>query len=159
SDRAEKARKQSPPPKKENKQEEVAIAGFNLDNVLSSAESDDSGPTQFGGASSVVVTDEAKEMSNTVASQAPISSPMPTSNVVSTTQSTPEPIGHFSASAPSRATPPTKASEPIETRRPVKKRKSVKRSAPQPEPKPAPQRETRSSPSVADDEEFSDFSF
>ena len=159
SDRAEKARKQSPPPKKEKKQEEVAIAGFNLDSVLSSSESDDSGPTQFGGASSVVVTEEAKEMSNTVTSQTPVSSPMPTTNVVSSTQPTSEPRGHFSASAPTRASQPTQASQPTETRRPVKKRKSVKRSAPQPEAEPAPQRESRSSPSVADDEEFSDFSF
>lgn len=156
SDRAEKAQKQSPPPKK-TKTEDVAIAGFNLDSVLSSSASEDSGPSQFGGGSSVVVTDEAREMTNNVASQVPSSSPMPSSSVVSTQPVQEQPRGHFSATAPTRATQPTAAAQPKETQRPVKRRKSVKRSAPEPEP--APQPAKQSSPSVADDDDFSDFSF
>ena len=159
SERTEKARKQSPPQKKPKKEEVSSIAGFNLDSVLSSNDSED-GPTQFGGGSSVVVTEEAKEMSNTTTTtQIPTNSPMPTSNVVSS-QPEPAPVTHFSATAPTRATQPTRASEPTETKRPVKRRRAVKRSAaPQPEPEPEPRAPKQSSPSIADDEEFSDFSF
>ena len=160
SERTEKARKQSPPQKKPKKEEVSSIAGFNLDSVLSSNDSDE-GPTQFGGGSSVVVTEEAKEMSNTTTTHIPTSTPMPTSNVVSS-QPEPAPVTHFSATAPTRATQPTRASEPTDTKRPVKRRRAVKRSAaPQhePEPEPEPRAPKQSSPSIADDEEFSDFSF
>ena len=84
---------------------------------------------------------------------------MPTSNVVSS-QPEPAPVTHFSATAPTRAT--QASSEPTETKRPVKRRRAVKRSAaPQhePEPEPEPRAPKQSSPSIADDEEFSDFSF
>ena len=86
---------------------------------------------------------------------------MPTSNVVSS-QPEPAPVTHFSATAPTRATQPTRASEPNDTKIPVKWRRAVKRSAaPQhePEPEPEPRAPKQSSPSIADDEEFSDFSF
>ena len=157
-DRAAKQKKTSPPPKKK-KIEEAAISGFSLDSVLSSNE--ESGPQSFGSGGSVVVTSEAENMvSQPVASTSntPITStPMPSSNVVS---SQPEPAvkrGHFSAtmtSSVSQASNPR--SEPTENK-PVKRRAVKKRAAKvEAEPEPVPENKVAS---VADDEEFSDFSF
>ena len=162
-DRAAKQRKSSPPPKKKPKQEDVAISGFSLDSVLQS-DTDDDGPKTFGGGNSVVVTNEAKDMDSSapvVTSIPEISnSPMPSAGVVS---SQPEPAkrGHFSASmSRSSATQPTKAAEPTQASKPVRRRAVKKRASQvtEPEPEPEPVVENKRA-SVADDEEFSDFSF
>ena len=157
-DRAAKQKKTSPPPKKK-KTEEAAISGFSLDSILSSDE--ESGPQSFGSGGSVVVTSEAANMAPqpvVSTSNTPITStPMPSSNVVS---SQPEPAvkrGHFSAtmtSSVSQASNPR--SEPTENK-PVKRRAVKKRAAKvEAEPEPVPENKVAS---VADDEEFSDFSF
>ena len=151
-----------PPPKKKSKEEDVAISGFSLDSVLSSGDSDD-GPKTFGGGNSVVVTSEAKEMQSSqpvVSSMPEISnSPMPSAGVVS---SQPEPAKreHFSSSMSRTATQPTQAASPTKASQPVKRRAVKKRAAKPaaPEPEPEPVVEERRA-SVADDEEFSDFSF
>ena len=156
--RAAKQKKTSPPPKKK-KTEEAAISGFSLDSVLSSDE--ERGPQSFGSGGSVVVTSEAENMVSqpvVSTSNAPITStPMPSSNVVS---SQPEPAvkrGHFSAtmtSSVSQASNPR--GEPTENK-PVKRRAVKKRAAKsEAEPEPVPENKVAS---VADDEEFSDFSF
>ena len=157
-DRAAKQKKTSPPPKKK-KTEEAAISGFSLDSVLSSDE--ESGPQSFGSGNSVVVTSEAENMASqpvVSTSNTPIeSTPMPSSNVVS---SQPEPAvkrGHFSATMTSSVSQASKPrSEPTENK-PVKRRAVKKRAAKvEAEPEPAPENKVAS---VADDEEFSDFSF
>lgn len=157
-DRAAKQIKTSPPPKKK-KTEEVAISGFSLDSILSSDE--ESGPQSFGSGGSVVVTSEAENMVSqpvVSASNTPITStPMPSSNVVS---SQPEPAvkrGHFSATMTSNVSQtPKPSSEPAENK-PVKRRAVKKRAAKaEAEPEPVPENKVAS---VADNEEFSDFSF
>lgn len=157
-ERAAKQKKTSPPPKKK-KTEEAAISGFSLDSILSSEE--ESGPQSFGSGGSVVVTSEAENMvSQPVASTSstPITStPMPSSNVVS---SQPEPAvkrGHFSATMTSNVSQtPKPRSEPTENK-PVKRRAVKKRAAKaEAEPEPVPENKVAS---VADNEEFSDFSF
>ena len=162
-DRSAKQKKAAgPPPKKKSKEEDVAISGFSLDSVLSSGDSDD-GPKTFGGGNSVVVTSEAKEMQSSqpvVSSMPEISnSPMPSAGVVS---SQPEPAKreHFSSSMSRTATQPTQAASPTKASQPVKRRAVKKRAAKPaaPEPEPEPVVEERRA-SVADDEEFSDFSF
>ena len=161
-ERSAKQKKSSPPPKKKSKEEDVAISGFSLDSVLSSDSSDD-GPKTFGGGNSVVVTSEAKEMESSqpaVTSMPEISnSPMPSAGVVS---SQPEPAKreHFSASMSRSATQPTHAANPTAASKPVKRRAVKKRAArtAQPEPEPEPVVENKRA-SIADDEEFSDFSF
>ena len=162
-DRSAKQKKAAgPPPKKKSKEEDVAISGFSLDSVLSSGDSDD-GPKTFGGGNSVVVTSEAKEMHSSqpvVSSMPEISnSPMPSAGVVS---SQPEPAKreHFSSSMSRTATQPTQAASPTKASQPVKRRAVKKRAAKPaaPEPEPEPVVEERRA-SVADDEEFSDFSF
>ena len=159
-ERASKQRKSSPPPKK-NSQEEPAIAGFSLDSVLSSDDNDE-GPQAFGGGGSVVVTSEANQIQSQPVSssmaEAPVSSPMPSANVVSSQPTQQTKRGHFSstmssskvASQPSNAVNPTKASKPI------KRRTVKKRAAKVVEPEPV---EENNRASIADDEEFSDFSF
>ena len=157
-DRAAKQKKMSPPPKKK-KTEEAAISGFSLDSILSSDE--ESGPQSFGSSDSVVVTSEAENMVSqpvVSTSNAPITStPMPSSNVVS---SQPEPTvkrGHFSATMTSSVSQASKQrSEPTENK-PVKRR-AVKKRAAKVEAEPEPVAENKVA-SVADDEEFSDFSF
>ena len=157
-DRAAKQKKTSPPPKKK-KTEEAALSGFSLDSVLSSDE--ERGPQSFGSGGSVVVTSGAENMVSqpvVSTSNTPITStPMPSSNVVS---SQPEPAvkrGHFSAtmtSSVSQASNPR--SEPTENK-PVKRRAVKKRAAKvEAEPEPVPENKVAS---VADNEEFSDFSF
>jgi len=157
-DRAAKQKKMSPPPKKK-KTEEAALSGFSLDSILSSDE--ESGPQSFGSSDSVVVTSEAENMVSqpvVSTSNAPITStPMPSSNVVS---SQPEPTvkrGHFSATMTSSVSQASKQrSEPTENK-PVKRR-AVKKRAAKVEAEPEPIAENKVA-SVADDEEFSDFSF
>ena len=151
-----------PPPKKKSKEEDVAISGFSLDSVLSSGDSDD-GPKTFGGGNSVVVTSEAKEMQSSqpvVSSMPEISnSPMPSAGVVS---SQPEPAKreHFSSSMSRTATQPTQDASPTKASQPVKRRavkkRAAKTAAPEPEPEPVVENKRAS---IADDEEFSDFSF
>ena len=157
-ERAAKQKKTSPPPKK-RKTEEAAISGFSLDSILSSEE--ESGPQSFGSGGSVVVTSEAENMVSqpvVSTSSTPITStPMPSSNVVS---SQPEPAvkrGHFSATLPSNVSQtPKPRSEPTENK-PVKRRAVKKRAAKaEAEPEPVPENKVAS---VADNEEFSDFSF
>jgi len=157
-DRAAKQKKMSPPPKKK-KTEEAALSGFSLDSILSS--DDEGGPQSFGSGGSVVVTSEAENMVSqpvVSTSNAPITStPMPSSNVVS---SQPEPTvkrGHFSATMTSSVSQASKQrSEPTENK-PVKRR-AVKKRAAKVEAEPEPIAENKVA-SVADDEEFSDFSF
>ena len=162
-DRAAKQRKSSPPPKKKSKQEDVAISGFSLDSVLQS-DTDDDGPKTFGGGNSVVVTNEAKDMDVSTPAVTSIpeisNSPMPSAGVVS---SQPEPAqrGHFSASmSRSSATQPTKAAEPTQASKPIRRRAVKKRASQgtEVEPEPEPVVENKRA-SIADDEEFSDFSF
>tara|TARA_B110000003_G_C16592440_1_gene512359 strand:+ start:175 stop:1542 length:1368 start_codon:yes stop_codon:yes gene_type:complete len=157
-ERAAKQKKTSPPPKKK-KTEEAAISGFSLDSILSSEE--ESGPQSFGSGGSVVVTSEAENMVSqpvVSTSSTPITStPMPSSNVVS---SQPEPAvkrGHFSATMTSNVSQtPKPRSEPTENK-PVKRRAVKKRAAKaEAEPEPVPENKVAS---VADNEEFSDFSF
>ena len=154
-------KKSSPPPKKK-KEDDVAIPGFSLDSVLQS-DSGDSGPKTFGGGNSVVVTSEAKEMESTqpVTSSMPqiSSTPMPSAGVVS---SQPEPAKreHFSSSMSRNATQPTAAASPTKGSRPVKRRSVKKRATQRVEPDPEPERIVENNrTSIADDEEFSDFSF
>tara|TARA_B100000945_G_scaffold59169_1_gene43967 strand:+ start:10068 stop:11441 length:1374 start_codon:yes stop_codon:yes gene_type:complete len=160
-DRAAKQKKSSgPPPKKKSKDEDVAISGFSLDSVLSS-DDDDEGPQTFGGGNSVVVTSEAKEIQSSQPAATSIpeisNSPMPSSGVVS---SQPEPAkrGHFSASMSRSSTQPTQAGSPSKANKPVKRRAVKKRASKPAEPEPEPVTEERRA-SIADDEEFSDFSF
>ena len=160
SDRAAKQKKSSPPPKK-SKNEAPAIAGFSLDSVLQSNDDDDK-PKSFEGGNSVVVTSEAKKMETsqpTVTSIPDISnSPMPSAGVVS---SQPEPAkrGHFSASmSRTSATQSTKTAEPTQTSKPIRRRAVKKRASQVTEPEPQQPVENKRA-SVADDEEFSDFSF
>ena len=153
--------KQKSPPKRK-KEESVAIPGFSLDSVLQS-ENDDDGPKTFGGGNSVVVTSEAKKMQEPqpVATSVPeiSNAPMPSSNVIS---SQPEPAKreHFSSSMSRSSPQPTRSASP-QTSKPVKRRSVKKRAAraqPETEPEQQPVVENKRA-SVADDEEFSDFSF
>ncbi len=160
-DRTAKQRKSAPAPKQKTKKEDDAISGFSLDSILSSEDSGD-GPQSFGGGNSVVVTNEAAEMGTTqpVVSSVPdvSNSPMPSANVVS---SQPESAkrSHFSASMSRSATQPTSAVNPTKAaNKPVKRRAVKKRAAKRAEPEPEPVVENKQT-SIADDEEFSDFSF
>ena len=155
-------KKKTAPPQKKKKEQDVAIPGFSLDSVLQS-DNDDSGPKTFGGGNSVVVTNEAKEMesSRPVASSMPqiTNSPMPSAGVVS---SQPEPAKreHFSSSMSRSATQPTPAAEPSKGSRPVKRRSVKKRASQISQPEQEPDRVVENKrASIADDEEFSDFSF
>ena len=155
-------KKKTAPPQKKRKEQDVAIPGFSLDSVLQS-DNDDSGPKTFGGGNSVVVTNEAKEMesSRPVASSMPqiTNSPMPSAGVVS---SQPEPAKreHFSSSMSRSATQPTPAADPSKGSRPVKRRSVKKRASEISQPEPEPDRVVENKrASIADDEEFSDFSF
>ena len=155
-------KKKTAPPQKKRKEQDVAIPGFSLDSVLQS-DNDDSGPKTFGDGNSVVVTNEAKEMesSRPVASSMPqiTNSPMPSAGVVS---SQPEPAKreHFSSSMSRSATQPTPAAEPSKGSRPVKRRSVKKRASQISQAEPEPDRVVENKrASIADDDEFSDFSF
>ena len=160
-ERAPPKKKSSPPPKRK-KQEDVAIPGFSLDSVLQSDSGDD-GPKTFGSGNSVVVTSEAKEMesSQSVASSMPqiSSTPMPSAGVVST-QPEPARREHFSSSMSRSTSQPTDATKPTKGSKPVKRRSVKKRAAQRVEPEPEHERVIENKrASVADDEDFSDFSF
>ena len=81
---------------------------------------------------------------------------MPSAGVVSS-QPEPEKRGHFSATMSRSASQPTKATIPTKAAKPVKRR-AVKRAAQRSEPEREPVVENKRA-SIADDEEFSDFSF
>ena len=120
-----------------------------------------------GGGSSVVVTEAAMEMENTVAQQhsedssqgnvwdAPsrISS-TPTSVVTQPSQSKPK--EHFTSVAPIRSSTPEPKPKAAPKKRAVRKRKATvaQHEEPEVQEQPAPQKET-----FQDEEEFSDFSF
>ncbi len=170
----------APPKQKEKvaapKVKEEKIAGFSLDNILST-DSDDRGPTEFGGgvSGSVTVAPEVKDVATTAAAssapqvtQTSYNQPAAPQNDSmyagsSVTSSQPEPESkrqHFSSAMrgtsindPTPAAQPTKGAKPIK-RRSVKKRKAT---APEPEPEPEPVHREPSGPSVADDD-FNDFS-
>ena len=156
-ERAAKERKSNPPPKKKS-EDEIAISGFSLDSVLASGDKDEA-PKTFGGGS-VVVASGAKQMqSQPVVSSQPVQKgPMPSGNVVSTQPEPSQSRGHFSTSA--RGTQTSKpASAPAN--KPVKRRSVKKRavkSEPEVETEPAPVSQNKSA-SIADDDDFSDFSF
>jgi len=156
-DRAKKEQKSRTPPKKSSQKKEELIPGFSLDSVLSSS-SEDEAPATFGGGGSVVVTSEAKQMqSQPVVTSTPVkvdSTPMPSTNVVSSQPETPK-RGHFSASmSSSQSSSRTSTSNPVKDK-PVKRRAVKKRAA---TPDPVPEvKEKRAS--ITDDDDFSDFSF
>ena len=155
-------KKKTAPPQKKRKEQDVAIPGFSLDSVLQS-DNDDSGPKTFGDGNSVVVTNEAKEMesSRPVASSMPqiTNSPMPSAGVVSS-QREPAKREHFSSSMSRSATQPTPAAEPSKGSRPVKRRSVKKRASQISQPEQEPDRVVENKrASIADDDEFSDFSF
>ena len=108
-----------------------------------------------------MVTSEAKEIQSSQPAATSIpeisNSPMPSASVVS---SQPEPAkrGHFSASMSRSATQPTHAASPSKGNKPVKRRAVKKRASKPAEPEPKPVAKERRA-SIADDEEFSDFSF
>ena len=151
----------SPTPTQMVQQEPVEdLGGFSLDSILSSAHTIGE-PT--GGGSSVIVSDEAKDMkvtsSNVVSgaseqysSVTPSSYSVPSSNVVSQ-QSEPSTRSHFSSSMASQSKP----SAPERPAKPVKRRTVKKRKAREPEPEPKRRAPTHSTPSIADDD-FDDFS-
>ena len=120
---------------------------------------EESGPQTFGSGSSVVVTSEAENMVSqpvVTSSTTPITStPMPSSNVVSSQPEPPVKRGHFSSTMTSGVSQtPKPIIEPVENK-PVKRR-AVKKRAAKVEAEPVPENKVAS---VADDEEFSDFSF
>ena len=158
-DRSARENKPSPPPKKKSKPEKAAVSSFNIDSVLQ-AGSGDEAPKTFGGSGSVVVTSEAKKMNSSPPTATSIpnisNTPMPSAGVVSS-QPEPEKRGHFSATMSRSASQPTKAATPTKAAKPVKRR-AVKRAAQRTEPEPEPIVENKRA-SIADDEEFSDFSF
>ena len=160
-EKASPKKKSSSPPKRKM-EEDVAIPGFSLDSVLQS-DSYESDQKNFGSGNSVVVTSEAREMESVqpAASSAPqvSNAPMPSAGVVST-QPEPAKRGHFSSSMSRSATQPTTAANPTKGSRPVKRRSVKKRAAQRAEPEQQPERVVENKrASVADDEEFSDFSF
>jgi hypothetical protein len=167
----------APPKQKEKvaapKVKEEKLAGFSLDNILS-ADSDDGGPTEFGGggSSSVTVAPEVKDVATTTAASAPqvtqasYDQPAAPQNESmyagsSVTSSQPEPASkrqHFSSTVRGSAiTDPTPAAQPTKAAKPVKRRAVKKRKAAEPEPEPEPIQKEPSKPSVADDD-FNDFS-
>ncbi len=160
-ERTDSKKKSSPPPKAK-KEKDVAIPGFSLDSVLQSDSSDD-GPRTFGGGNSVVVTNEAKEMETTKAVASNVSqisnTPMPSASVVSN-QPEPAKREHFSSSMSRGTTQNATASNPADAGRPVKRRSVKKRAARRDEPEPEQEKVVENKrASIADDEEFSDFSF
>ncbi len=82
---------------------------------------------------------------------------MPSASVVST-QPEPAKREHFSSSMSRSATQPTTAVNPTKGSKPVKRRSVKKRAVQSAEPEPERVVENKRA-SVADDEEFSDFSF
>jgi len=138
-----------------------ALAGFDLDSVLSSAPSTSSTSEFGGGKSSVVKTEESKEMERDFSKPTSEFTPpvnqtsapprQSTSNITSSQPSS-QPAEHFSSAAP-----PQKAKSGPPKRKTVRKRKAtVKQEEPEPEPEP---RKTERQTYDDSDEDFSDFSF
>jgi hypothetical protein len=163
--------KQKPKAAAPKVKEEKELAGFSLDNILST-DSDDSGPTEFGGggSGSVTVAPEVKDKAAVSAPQVTQTSYEPVATQSdsmysgsSVTSSQPEPAAkrqHFSsAMRGSSINDPTPASQPTKGAKPVKRRTVKKRKAavPEPEPEPEPVQRESSEPSVAGDD-FNDFS-
>ena len=158
-------------PKSAKKPKESALAGFDLDSILSNDDSDASPVISSSRGSSVVVTEAAQEMESSVSNQATstpssTSSPAPVwdapkrsssapTSVVST-QPEPEPRDHFSSVAPTRSADP-------EPKQPQKKKTVRKRKAAakpvkeEPETYEAPARQEKEK--FETEEDFSDFSF
>jgi len=145
----------------DNKSSESALAGFDLDSVLSSAPSTSSTNEFGGGKSSVVKTEESKEMDRDISkptsdftppvSQISVPPRQSTSNITSS-QPTSQPTEHFSSTAPAK-----KAKSGPPKRKTVRKRKAtVKQEDPEPEAEP---RQTERQTYDDSDEDFSDFSF
>lgn len=153
-------------PEKKKVDKVDALAGFDLDSVLSS-DSDSAPRKSTGGGSSVVVTDAAMNMEQTTTQQPTV----PTSNAnvweapartssaptsVVSSQPEPGPREHFTSVAPTRSSAP----EPKPTKKKaVRKRKAAVAKPVEAEPErrqPAakPQKET-----FQEEEDFSDFSF
>lgn len=166
-------KKQLPPSTK--KKEGSALAGFDLDSILSSDDSDSSPIISSSGGSSVVVTDAAKQMDNIVTEQASsVSTPSSVSSTtavwdapsratsaptsVVSTQTDSKPQEHFTSVAPSRSSPPQPKQAP--KKKVVRKRKTATQPVEE-EPAayeaPAPSRQDKET--FDDAEDFSDFSF
>jgi len=161
-----RAEQRAPPKKQSQKKSESsgALAGFDFDSAL--ADESDSAPMKTsGGGSSVVVTEAAMEMENTVSQlhsedppaanvwdAPPRTSSAPTSVVTPTSQ--PEPKEHFSSVSPTRSSSPEPKAAP--KKRAVRKRKATvsKQDEPEVQEQAPPQKET-----FENEEEFSDFSF
>ena len=163
SERQKESRKQfdTQPKESKKKSSEPALAGFDLDSVLSSSPEKSSSTEFGGGGSSVVVTEESKEMerefskptSEFIPPSARSSVPprQSTANITSSKPST-APPEHFSSTAP-----PQKAQSGPPKRKSVRKRKAtVKQAQPETEPtQQQPERQTFEEP----EDDFSDFSF
>tara|TARA_B110000444_G_C18847394_1_gene603030 strand:- start:3464 stop:4957 length:1494 start_codon:yes stop_codon:yes gene_type:complete len=158
-------------PKSAKKPQESALAGFDLDSILSNDDSDASPVISSSRGSSVVVTEAAQEMESSVSNQASsVSSPTPSpapvwdapkrsssapTSVVST-QPEPEPRGHFSSVAPTRSADPEP--KPPQKKKTVRKRKAAAKPVEEePEPYKAPAAQEKET--FQDEDDFSDFSF
>jgi hypothetical protein len=163
SDRQKESRKQAEKTYNEpkSKSSESALAGFDLDSVLSSGPSTSSTNEFGGGKSSVVKTEESKEMERdfikptsefTPPSNRITVPPRQSSTNITSSQPTSQPTEHFTSAAPK-----SKAASGPPKRKTVRKRKAaVKQEQPEVTPEPQPQeRQTYDEP----DEDFSDFSF
>ncbi|MBT60626.1 MAG: hypothetical protein CMA63_03615 [Euryarchaeota archaeon] len=160
---ASKADSRSKPPQKSQKSE-PALAGFDLDSVLSSAPSMGASNEFGGGASSVVATVESQDMEDEIRQQevqssAPVQSsfvpPQQVRSTVTSSQPSAPVREHFTSSAP-----PSKKSSPPTKKKAVRKRKTTPTRVVEAEddvaPVPSqPARQTFEEP----EEEFSDFSF
>jgi hypothetical protein len=144
---AKEAKKEKAPPARTSGKDENPMGGFDLDSVLASAGSGQSGP---GGAppgarkSSVVATDAAQSMDRMNAAPSNASSLPPS---IAQRRSSPPPTTGNVASEPASV-------EPAKKKPPVRRRKAVKPAEPVAESSaPAPQQH------YEEEEEFSDFSF
>lgn len=144
---AKAAKKEKAPPASTAKKDDNPMGGFDLDSVLASAGSGQSGPggsAPVGRKSSVVATDAAQSMDRMNAAPSPSSSLPPS---MAQRRSSPPPTSTNVGGAPPAAEPETK-------KPPVRRRKAVKAAEPVEEaPAPAPQQHHE------EEEEFSDFSF
>ena len=164
---------QKPAPDKKQKSSEPALAGFDLDSVLSTAPTSNKN-TDFGGkGSSVVMTEESKQMQREISSQ----SSETTSSVPTSIRSTVPPrqtnsnVSSSVAAAPPQGSDRSSSSTPVSSKKPsIKgppKRKTVRKrratvkqteAEPEPEPEPKPKQATRETYAETE-EDFSDFSF
>ena len=170
-ERKKEARKQASknkPQESKAKSSEPALAGFDLDSVLSSGPSMGS-TNEFGGReSSVVETIESQEMEQEIIDQSSVISgptmhssipPRQTRSSVTSNNPPTQQREHFTSSAPSSKKPsaPTKKKSVRKRKAAPPQEKQVWEET-QPEPQPEPQKETRKSFDEPE-EDFSDFSF